>query len=45
VELRLIYSIHPLYAFDHGIYALFHIIAYFGAQVVECHPQTSQIQV
>jgi hypothetical protein len=43
MEIVFIYSIHHSYAFGHVIYALFHIIAYFGAQVVECYPQTSQV--
>jgi hypothetical protein len=33
------------YAFDHVILSLIVFIAYFGAQVVQCHPQISQVLV
>jgi hypothetical protein len=33
------------YAFDDVILSLVVFIAYFGAQVVECHSQTSQVLV
>jgi hypothetical protein len=33
------------YVFDHVILSLSIFNAYFGAQVVECHPQTSQVLV
>jgi hypothetical protein len=32
-------------AFDDVILSLIVLLAYFGAQVVECHPQTSQVLV
>jgi hypothetical protein len=41
----LIYNILHSHAFNHVVYDLFHILAYFSVQVVECHPQTSQVQV
>jgi hypothetical protein len=45
MKLGLIYSIHLFYAFDHVLYALIHNYCLCGAQVVECHPWTSQVLV